>query len=152
MDLYDKKIISILQSQGRLPVTELAKRVGISKTPCQVRLKKLQEEGYIVGFAAQVNYAKLNQQQVAFTEVRLSDTRESALKAFNEAVKTIDKIEECHVIAGSFDYLLKVRTSDINDYRKVLGESISRLPFVASTSTHVSMQSIKESNSSVSDK
>lgn len=149
MDFYDKKIIQLLQSDGRLPVTELAKRVGISKTPCQVRLKRLQEEGYITGFTAQVNYAKLNQEQVAFVEVRLSDTRESALEAFNEAVKSVEKLEECHMIAGSFDYLLKVRTSDISEYRKVLGESISKLPYVASTSTYVSMQSVKESNSAL---
>jgi len=77
----------------------------------------------------------------------MSDTREEALVAFNNAVKLVPEIEECHLIAGAFDYLLKVRTSDINSYRKVLGESISSLPNVASTSTYVSMQPIKDSNS-----
>ncbi len=146
MDFYDEKIIEILQVEGRIPVTELARRVGISKSPCQVRLKKLQQDGYILGFKAQVNYAKLNREQIAFTEVKLSDTREAALQMFNEAVRQLDKVEECHMIAGSFDYLLKIRTSDIVEYRKLLGESISRLPFVANMSTYVSMQSIKEAN------
>ena len=146
MDQFDRKIINILQQEGRIPVTELARRVGISKTPCQVRLKKLQQEGYILGFTAQVNYAKLNLEQIAFTEVKLSDTREKALEAFNTAVRQLDAVEECHMIASSFDYLLKIRTTDITEYRKVLGESISRLPYVASTSTYVSMQSIKEAN------
>lgn len=144
LDSFDLKIIDALLQDGRLPVTELARQIGISKSPCQARLKRLQAEGYILGFRAQVDHAKLNQEQVAFAEVKLSDTREASLLAFDSAVRKIPEIEECHLIAGSFDYLLKVRTSDINSYRKVLGESISSLPNVANTSTYVSMQAIKD--------
>ena len=144
LDSFDLKIIDALLQDGRLPVTELARQIGISKSPCQARLKRLLSEGYILGFRAQVDHAKLNQQQVAFTEVRLSDTRQAALQVFDKAVKKIPEIEECHLIAGSFDYLLKVRTSDISAYRKVLGESIASLPNVANTSTYVSMQAIKD--------
>ena len=149
LDTYDIKIIDALMQDGRLAVTELAKRVGISKSPCQARLKKLQKNGYILGFTAQVDYAKLNMEQVAFVEVKMSDTHEAMLESFNDAAKLIAEIEECHLIAGSFDYLLKIRTSDVNAYRKVLGESISTLPGVASTSTYVSMQSVKDSNSRI---
>ena len=81
---------------------------------------------------------------VAFVEVRLSDTREAALQAFNRAVRAIPEVEQCHMIASRFDYLLKVRTSDISDYRRVLAERISALPHVASTSTYVAMEAIKE--------
>lgn len=144
MDLYDKRIVQILMTNGRLSVTQLASRIGLSKSPCQVRLKRLQDEGYILGFKAQVNYAKLNQEQVAFVEVKLSDTREAALLAFKKAVKQVTEIEECHLIAGAFDYLLKVRTSDIVEYRRVLSESISSMPNIASSSTFVSMESIKD--------
>jgi len=147
LDYYDSKIIDALLHDGRLPVTELAKRIGISKSPCQARLKRLQREGYILGFRAQVNYTKLNMEQVAFVEAKMSDTREEALDAFNKAVKLIPEVEECHMIAGSYDYLIKVRTADVTAYRKVLAESISSLPCVASTSTYVSMQSVKDSNS-----
>lgn len=146
LDQFDLKIIQILMVDGRIPVTELAKQIGMSKSPCQARLKKLQLDGYILGFRALVDHAKLNMEQVAFAEVKMSDTRETALIEFNDAVKLIPEIEECHLIASSFDYLLKVRTPDVNAYRKVLGESISSLPNVAHTSTHVSMQSIKDSN------
>ena len=149
LDAYDLKIIDALMQDGRLAVTELAKRIGISKSPCQARLKKLQQNGYILGFRAQVDYAKLNMEQVAFVEVKMSDTHEAMLESFNEATKLIPEIEECHLIAGSFDYLLKIRTSDVTAYRKVLGESISTLPGVASTSTYVSMQSVKDSNSRI---
>jgi Lrp/AsnC family leucine-responsive transcriptional regulator len=147
LDSYDIKIINILLHDGRLPVTELAKRIGISKSPCQARLKRLQMEGFIIGFRAQVDYIKLGLEQVAFVEVKMLDTHEDALEAFNNAIKLIPEVEECHLIAGSFDYLVKVRTTDVTSYRKVLGESLSRLPSVASTSTYVSMQSIKDSTS-----
>ncbi len=144
LDSFDSQIIDILSENGRLPVTELAKRIGISKSPCQVRLKRLQEDGYILGFKAVVNHSKLSREHVAFAEVRLSDTREEALDAFNAAIENVAEIEQCYLIAGSFDYLLKVRTSDISSYRKVLAESISRLPYIANTSTYVSMQTIKD--------
>lgn len=144
LDSYDIKIIDILSNNGRLPVTELAKRIGLSTSPCQARLRRLRDDGYIMGFRAILNAEKLGQEHIAFTEVKLSDTRESALNKFNDAIGSIPEIEQCHMIAGSFDYLLKVRTSDIAAYRQVLGETISALPFVASTSTYVSMQSIKD--------
>lgn len=146
LDHHDMKIIDVLSIDGRLTITELAKRVGISKTPCQVRFKKLLNEGYISGFKAVINYQMLDIGHVAFAEVKLMDTRQDALDAFNKAVQEIQEVEQCHMIAGSFDYLLKVRTKDINAYRHVLGERISSLPFVASSSTFVAMQAIKESH------
>ena len=145
LDRFDRQIIAILTNEGRLPVTDLARRIGMSKSPCQVRLKRLQEQGYILGFRAVLDPRKLSREHVAFTEVKLSDTREQALQAFNDAVQKIPEIEQCHMIAGSFDYLLKVRTADITAYRLILGERISSLPHVANTSTFVAMQSVKDS-------
>ncbi|MGH1350137.1 MAG: Lrp/AsnC family transcriptional regulator [Methyloligellaceae bacterium] len=144
LDRYDTQILRILTKEGRLPVTELAKQIGLSKSPCQVRLRRLQKDGYILGFQAVLNMQKLGREHIAFTEVKLSDTTEKALKAFNDAVQGIQEVEQCHMIAGPFDYLLKVRTSDIRAYRTVLGEEISKLPHVSSTSTYVAMQSIRE--------
>lgn len=144
LDAIDLRIIEELVQNGRIPVTELSSKVGISKTPCQVRMKKLISEGYIQGFRAVLDPQKMGLDHIAFTEVKLSDTREAALKGFNQAVSKIREVEECHMIAGSFDYLLKVRTQDIRKYRQVLGEKISSLPYVASTSTYVVMQSVKD--------
>jgi Lrp/AsnC family leucine-responsive transcriptional regulator len=140
----DYKLLEILGHDGRIPVTELAKQVGMSKSACQVRLKRLQAEGYILGFRAVLDPTKLDKDHVAFVEVKLTDTTESALSAFNVAVLGVTEIEQCHMIAGAFDYLLKVRTSNMKSYRYVLGEVISTLPFVGNTSTHVSMQAIKD--------
>lgn len=145
IDEFDRKILSILRRDGRITFTDLAQRVGLSKTPCQQRVRRLVDKGVITGFAAIIDPAKVGLDHVAFTEVKLSDTREAALKQFNAAVRAIPEVEECHMIASSFDYLLKVRTPDIRRYRIVLGEKISSLPHVASTSTFVAMETICES-------
>jgi len=145
LDEFDRKILAVLRKDGRITFTDLAQQVGLSKTPCQQRVKRLVENGVIVGFRAIVDPAKLGLDHVAFAEVKLSDTREAALKEFNAAVRQIPEVEECHMIASSFDYLLKVRTADIRKYRMVLGEKISSLPHVASTSTFVAMETVRES-------
>lgn len=144
LDQFDRAILKWLALDGRMPVTELATKVGLSKTPCQIRVKRLQADGYILGFRAMLNPGKLGLEHIAFVEVRLSNTTEKALNAFNASVQRVPEIEQCHMIAGAFDYLLKVRTSDIRSYREVLGEVISALPYVASTSTHVSMEAVKD--------
>ena len=145
IDRIDNRIIDALVENGRISITELSEKVGLSKTPCQLRLKRLMNDGYITGFRAVLNPAKMGLEHIAFAEVKLSDTREEALRAFNTAVKKIREVEECHMIASSFDYLLKVRTSDIKRYRIVLGEKISALPYVESTSTFVVMQNVVDS-------
>ena len=144
LDEFDRKILAILGRDGRITYTDLAQQVGLSKTPCQQRVKRLVESGLITGFRAIVDPAKVGLDHVAFAEVKLSDTREEALRQFNAAVRQIAEVEECHMIASSFDYLLKVRTPDIRRYRIVLGEKISSLPHVASTSTFVAMETILE--------
>jgi len=149
LDGFDRRIVDALVQDGRMTVTDLAARVGLSKTPCQVRLKRLVESGVIAGFRPIVDPRKLGMDHVAFTEVKLSDTREAALRAFNAAVRRIAEVEECHMIASNFDYLLKVRTPDIRRYRAVLAEKISSLPHVASTSTYVAMETVLDDSSPV---
>lgn len=145
LDQQDRKILGVLASEGRISVADLAKRIGLSKSPTQVRLKRLEAEGVITGYQALIDPIRLGLDHVAFVEVKLTDTREAALKAFNEAVAKIGEIEQAHMIASNFDYLLKVRTRDMLAYRTVLAEKISTLPHVASTSTYVAMQAVKES-------
>lgn len=146
LDEFDRKILAVLRRDGRITYTDLARDIGLSKTPCQQRVKRMIQEGVITGFTALLDPAKLGLDHIAFTEVKLSDTRESALLEFNAAVRKIREVEECHMIASSFDYLLKVRTADIRRYREVLGERISSLPYVASTSTFVAMETVREAS------
>jgi len=112
LDRFDRAILSVLAQDGRISITDLASRIGLSKSPTQARLRRLEGEG--------------------------------ALADFNAAVAQIPEIEQVHLIAGSFDYLMKVRTGSMASYRHVLAEKISTLPHLASTSTYVAMQAVKE--------
>lgn len=142
LDQIDRRILRALRANARLSMVALGEQVGLSKTPVTARVRRLEEAGYIRGYRAELDAGKLGLEHVAFVEVRLSDTREAALQAFNAAIREIPEVEACHMIAGGFDYLVKVRTSNVRDYRRVLGEKISQLPHIASTSTYVSMESV----------
>lgn len=144
LDRIDRSILAALASDGRLSMAELAQKVGLSKTPVQARVKRLESDGFIRGYAAVIDRERMGEGHVAFVQVKLSDTRSAALNAFNRAVQGVPEIEQCHMMAASFDYLLKIRTRDIAAYRKVLGERISSLPHVAQTSTFVAMETIKD--------
>ncbi len=144
LDSFDQAILRALTVEGRVSATELSRRIGLSKSPTQARLKRLEDAGVIKGYRAMLDRVRMGLAHVAFVEVKLSDTREAALQAFNKAVALIPEVEECHMIASRFDYLLKVRTADIQTYRRVLAEGLSALPHVASTSTYVAMEAVKE--------
>ncbi|WP_376874351.1 Lrp/AsnC family transcriptional regulator [Albirhodobacter sp. R86504] len=144
LDQIDYKIIDQLTSDARQPVAEIARRVGLSKTPVAARIKYLEEIGLITGYRAVLNPMKMGLSHVAYVEVRVTDTRQAALEKFNAAVKLVPEIEECYMIAGGFDYLLKVRSRDIAEYRKIMGEKISALPYVNATATYVAMEAVIE--------
>ena len=144
LDRFDRAILRVLASDGRISVTDLAREIGLSKSPTQARLRRLERAGIITGYRAFFDPIRLGLDHVSFVEVRLDNTRETALAAFNAAAVKIPEIEQAHLIAGSFDYLLKVRTQDMTAYRRVLAEAISTLPHVASTSTYVAMEAVKE--------
>lgn len=144
LDRIDRAILARLSTKGRITVTELSVEIGLSKTPCQARIRRLEAEGFITGYRAMLDPIKLGLEHVAFVEVKLTDTKAAALNAFNREVLALAEVEQCHMIAGAFDYLLKVRTKDIRSYRQVMGEKISALPFVSHTSTFVAMEAVKE--------
>ncbi len=144
LDVFDRRILEVVARDGRIGLAELANRVGLSKSPVQARMRRLEARGVIRGYRAVLDRAVLGREHVAFVEVRLQDTREAALAEFNAAVRGIGEIEACHMIAGSFDYLLKVRTAGMPSYRQLLAERISTLPHVAATSTYVAMETVKE--------
>jgi len=144
LDRFDRAILRVLAGDGRISITDLAREIGLSKSPTQARLRRLEKDGVITGYRALCDPIRLGLDHVSFVEVRLHDTREAALAEFNAAVTRIAEIEQVHLIAGNFDYLMKVRTQDMSDYRRVLAEKISTLPHVANTSTYVAMQAVKE--------
>lgn len=144
LDRFDQAILRVLAGDGRISIADLARRIGLSKSPTQTRLRRLEADGVITGYRALIDPIRLGLDHVAFVEVRLNDTREAALAAFNAAVTKIGEIEQAHMIAGNFDYLMKIRTRSMGEYRVVLAEKISTLPHVSGTSTYVAMQAVKE--------
>tara|TARA_B100001173_G_scaffold266270_1_gene241712 strand:- start:39 stop:476 length:438 start_codon:yes stop_codon:yes gene_type:complete len=144
IDKIDEEILKLLSKNGRIKLSDLAKKVNLSISPCQARIKKLENKKYILGYHARINLEQLAKAHIAFVQVVLSDTRANALESFNKEVSKLESVEQCHMIAGSFDYLLKVRTKNISQYRTILAEKISSLPNVASTSTFVSMETVKD--------
>ncbi|KFE34576.1 Lrp/AsnC family transcriptional regulator [Thioclava atlantica] len=144
LDPIDRRILDELVADARLPIAELARRVGLSKTPVAARIRQMEEIGLITGYRAMISPIKLGLTHVTYVELRLSDTREAALKAFNTAVRAIPEVEECYMIAGGFDYLVKIRARDMADYRRIMAEELSALPHVHSSSSYVAMEAVVE--------
>lgn len=144
LDRIDRRILALLSKDAQMSMTALGKAVGLSKSPTLARVRRLERGGIIRGYRADLNLEKLGLSHVAFVQVTLDNTRTDALEAFNAAVADRSEIEAAHMIAGGFDYLLKVRTTDIVAYRKMLGETIAALPHVAQTSTFITMETVKE--------
>ena len=146
MDRIDRAILRVLQEDARIPMVELARRVNLTKTPCADRVRKLEAAGIIRGYRADLDPAALDAGHVVIVQVVLAGTTADELEAFNAAVRRVPQVQSCHMIAGDFDYLLKVRTRDIAEYRRLLGDVISRLPHVQQTHTYVVMEAVKDAN------
>lgn len=144
LDPTNRRILRELLADARIPMTELARKVGLSKTPVALRVRQLEDAGLITGYRAILSPLKLGLSHVTYIEVRVTDTRQKALESFNTAVRAIPEVEECYMIAGGFDYLLKVRSRDMAHYRQIMAESISSLPYVHATSSHVAMEAVIE--------
>ena len=145
LDFIDLQLLTTLQNEARIPVVELAKKVNLSATPCTLRMRRLEQEGVIVGYHARLNPEALNQALMVFVTVSLKATDEASLKAFNAAVKPVKQILECHMLGGGFDYLLKIRVRDMPEYREILGSTIGALPMIESTHSYFVMEQVKES-------
>ena len=143
-DAIDRRILDELQQNGRLPIVELAKRVFLTKTPCSERVRRLEKAGVIRGYHAEVDPAQVGFNHVTVVQITLAQTSDNSLERFNDAVNDIPEIESCLMIAGSFDYMLKVRTRDITHFRELLGEWISKLPGVMQTHSFAVMETVKD--------
>jgi len=146
IDRIDKNILFELQKDGRLSNVELSKRVGLSPTPCLERVKRLEKEKYITGYQANLNAVKLDLALLVFVEITLTKTSPDVFDDFAAAVHELDVIQECHLVSGDFDFLLKTRVKDMLAYRQLLGDTLLRLPAVSESRTYVVMDEIKSSN------
>lgn len=146
IDRIDKNILVELQKNGRLSNVELSKRVGLSPTPCLERVKRLEKEQYISGYKAVLNPLKLDAALLVFVEITLTKTSPDVFDDFAKAVDDLDVIQECHLVSGDFDFLLKTRVKDMLAYRELLGDTLLRLPAVSESRTYVVMDEIKSTN------
>jgi Lrp/AsnC family transcriptional regulator, leucine-responsive regulatory protein len=146
LDYIDLRILDELQLNGRLSIVELANRVNLTKTPCSERVKRLEKSGVISGYHAILNPTEVGMNHLSIVHVNLAKTNDNILEEFNEAVNQIPEIESCLMIAGPFDYMLKVRTRDMSHFRNLLGDRIGKLPNVMQTHSFAVMETVKESN------
>ncbi|MBS9955735.1 leucine-responsive transcriptional regulator Lrp [Vibrio alginolyticus] len=146
LDRIDRNILNELQKDGRISNVELSKRVGLSPTPCLERVRRLERQGYITGYTALLNPQFLDASLLVFVEITLNRGAPDVFEQFNSAVQKLGDIQECHLVSGDFDYLLKTRVSDMGAYRRLLGDTLLRLPGVNDTRTYVVMEEVKQSN------
>ncbi|MDG1472324.1 Lrp/AsnC ligand binding domain-containing protein [Pseudosulfitobacter sp. SM2401] len=145
LDRIDLRILKELEVDGRLSIVELAGRVNLTNTPCSERVKRLERAGHITGYRAVLDMDKLGLSHLTVMQVSLAATAgNNSLDDFNEAVRKIPEVESCLMIAGSFDYLMTVRTRDIAEFRNVLGDKINKLPGVMQTNSFAVMEIVKE--------
>jgi len=147
LDRIDFRILKELQSNGRISNVDLAKLVGLSATPCLERVRRLENDGFISGYSARLDAKKLSFSLLVFAEIRLMNTSPHMFTEFNDAVALIPEILECHLVSGDFDYLVKARVSDMQAYRKLLGETLLTLPGVMASRSYMVMEEVKETSS-----
>lgn len=146
LDRLDKAILREIQKNGRISNVELARLIGLSATPCLERVKRLEKDNYITGYTGLVNPNKVGAALLVFVEITLSRTAADVFEEFAKAVRSLEVIQECHLVSGNFDFLLKTRVADMSDYRTLLGDTLLRLPAVSESRTYVVMEEVKQTS------
>ncbi|MCA0901944.1 Lrp/AsnC ligand binding domain-containing protein [Microbulbifer agarilyticus] len=144
LSTIDRNILRVLQKDGRTSYAELARQVGLTATPCVERVKKMESDGVIQGYTALINPEYLDAALVVFVQIRLNRSAQDAFEAFRNAVAELPEVQECYLVSGSFDYLIKARVADMGAYRKFYGETLLTLPEVQECTSYVVMEEVKE--------
>lgn len=144
LDKLDRRILDLLQHNGRMSMTELADTVGLTVTPCIERVRRLERDGVITGYHARVDPSALDAGLLVFVEITMSSKSERTFEEFRREILCIPQVQECHLVSGDFDYLVKARIKEIGQYRSLLGNILLRLPGVTQTKSCVVMEEVKE--------
>ena len=147
LDRIDCTILRRLQDNGRITNADLARSVNLSPTPCLERVRRLEADGYILNYGALLNPQKLGAGVVSFIQVLLDRTNPDVFERFKEQIGLCPEVMECHMVAGGFDYLLKVRTNSMIEYRDFLGNRLARISDIKQTHTYVVMEEVKATHS-----
>jgi len=143
IDETDRRLLRVLQEDGRITNQALAQLCGMSPAACFDRVKRLRERGVITGYTALLDPELLDQALMIFIEVMLDRTTDDVFRAFSEHVRRVPQVMECHMVAGGFDYLLKVRVSNMSAYRTFLGDILTAMPGVRETRTYAVLEEVK---------
>ncbi|MEW6597229.1 MAG: Lrp/AsnC ligand binding domain-containing protein [Pseudomonadota bacterium] len=146
LDDTDRRLLRVLQSEGRISNLDLAERCHLSPSACSERVRRLREAGVIAGFAAVLDPVKADRALLIFVEVVLDRTTGDVFEAFAEAARRSSDILECHMVAGGFDYLIKARVKDMAAYRAFLGDVLVQMPGVRETRTYAVLEEVKHTN------
>ena len=144
LDRVDRKILDLLQKNGRMAMNELADKVGLSATPCTERVRRLEREGVITGYHARVDPAAVGRPLLVFVELKLSAKSGEVFDKVKKEMLFIPEVMECHLVSGDFDYLIKARIAQMGEYRRLLGNILLRLPAAAQSRSSVVMEEVKE--------
>ena len=145
LDRIDRRILRILQQEGRISFTELGERVGLSTTPCTERVRRLERDGVITGYHARLAPAAIGASLLVFVEISLAYKSGDIFEEFRRAALRLPNVLECHLVSGDFDYLLKARINEMASYRKLLGSTLLTLPHVRESKSYIVMEEVKES-------
>lgn len=140
----DRNILRVLQKDGRISYTDLAREVGLSVTPCIERVKRLERNGYILSYTAIISPERMDASLVVFVQIRLNHTSQKNFEEFHRSVMNLENIQSCFLVSGNYDYLLKARVKDMAAYRELLGHRILKLPAVQESTSYVVMEELKE--------
>ena len=143
LDSVDRRILKVLQEDGRISNAELARRCNLSPAACFERVRRLRERGVITGYAVLIDPGKVGRGLMIFVEVLLDRTTGDQFEAFAEMVRRQPEVLECHMVAGGFDYLIKARVGDMDAYRAFLGDVLTRMPGVRETRTYAVLEEVK---------
>src|SRR5690349_3508313 len=146
LDRLDRRLLARLQQDGRAAVSQLAREVNLTVTPTLERVRRLEANGYIEGYFARLSPGKLGLGLLAYVEVSLDRTTPDAFDRFKQVALAHDEVMECHMVAGGFDYLLKIRVTDMESYRRFLGDRLAAVRGVQQTHTYFVMEAVKSTH------
>lgn len=152
IDRTDRKILGILQRQGRISMTDLAEQIGLSTSPCAERVKRMERDGVITGYHARLSPAALGRTLLVFVEIKLASKSDEVFEKVRKELLHVPDVQECHLVSGGFDYLVKARLGGMSEYRRLLGDVLKKLPVEAESHSYIVMEEIKETMALVVDR
>lgn len=144
LDKIDRRILDLLQRNGRLSMTELAEQVGLSPTPCTERVRRLERDGVITGYHARVSPAAVGRSMLVFVELKMAAKSDKVFDQVKRQIAGVPEVLDCHLVAGDFDYLVKARIAEMSQYRRLLGNILLKLPGATESRSYIVMEELKE--------